>query len=114
MGEEKLKKIVFIVGMHRTGTSCLANMFIDNGYWAGQTNNGNLRNERGYGENFKFAEVNDKFLGPDWTIPLNEVRVTEETVRIVEDFLTHIPSGPIVLKNPVLLNVADNCSYNRK
>ena len=57
-------KIVFIIGMHRCGTSLLSNCLIENGFSIGKTKNKDKdwQNPRGYFENDAFTHIHDKLL----------------------------------------------------
>lgn len=65
------RKIVFIIGMHRCGTSLLASCLKDNGFSIGKTINKdkNWQNPQGYFENDKLTEFHDELLrynNSDW------------------------------------------------
>lgn len=62
--ENKSPKIVFIIGMHRCGTSLLSNCLIENGFSIGKTKNKdkNWQNPNGYFENDAFTHIHDKLL----------------------------------------------------
>ena len=57
-------KIIFIIGMHRCGTSLLTNCLIQNGFSIGKSKNKakNWQNPKGYFENDKFTEFHDELL----------------------------------------------------
>ena len=61
---EKKSKIVFIIGMHRCGTSLLSNCLIENGFSIGKTKNKdkNWQNPNGYFENDAFTNIHEKLL----------------------------------------------------
>ena len=52
---ENKPKIIFIIGMHRSGTSLLSNCLVKNGFSIGKTKNQdkNWQNPNGYFENDK-------------------------------------------------------------
>ena len=58
------KKIIFIIGMHRCGSSLLSNCLIENGFSIGKTKNKdiNWQNPNGYFENDKLTEIHDELL----------------------------------------------------
>ena len=57
-------KIIFIIGMHRSGTSLLANCLIENGFSIGKNINKdkNWQNPNGYFENDSFTNFHDNLL----------------------------------------------------
>lgn len=58
------KKIVFIIGMHRCGTSLLSQCLVNNGFSIGKNKNKdkNWQNPNGYFENDKFTQFHDNLL----------------------------------------------------
>ncbi|MCP4746809.1 MAG: hypothetical protein GY874_11825, partial [Desulfobacteraceae bacterium] len=65
-----MTKIVFALGMHRSGTSALMAGLNKIGVDIGQINNlSNIENEKGYFENFEITNFNDRllnYLGSSW------------------------------------------------
>jgi hypothetical protein len=62
---DKLKPIlIFIIGMHRTGSSLLSNCLISNGFSIGKSVNKDKdwQNPNGYFENDKFTDIHDQLL----------------------------------------------------
>lgn len=64
-------KIIFIIGMHRCGTSLLSNCLIENGFSIGKTKNKDKdwQNPNGYFENDALLEIHNellKFNNSDW------------------------------------------------
>jgi|2_EtaG_2_1085320.scaffolds.fasta_scaffold44379_2 hypothetical protein len=57
-------KIIFLIGMHRCGTSLLSNCLVENGWDIGKTKNQdkNWQNPKGYFENDSFTNFHDKLL----------------------------------------------------
>jgi hypothetical protein len=57
-------KIIFIIGMHRCGTSLLANCLVENNFSIGKTKNQdkNLQNPNGYYENDAFTDIHEELL----------------------------------------------------
>lgn len=53
---------VMILGMHRSGTSCLAGSLQKRGLFMGQVHESNPHNRKGNRENQKFVDLNDKIL----------------------------------------------------
>jgi len=58
------KKIIFLIGIGRSGTSLLSNCLINNGFSIGKTKNNdkNWQNPNGYFENDSFTSIHDKLL----------------------------------------------------
>jgi hypothetical protein len=68
---EDKPKIIFIIGMHRCGTSLLSNCLIENGFSIGKTKNKDKdwQNPNGYFENDALHEIHNellKFNNSDW------------------------------------------------
>lgn len=57
-------KIIFLIGMHRCGTSLLSNCLFDNGFSIGKTKNQDVdwQNPKGYFENDNFTKFHNKLL----------------------------------------------------
>jgi len=57
-------KIIFIIGMHRCGTSLLSNCLVKNGFSIGETKNKDKdwQNPNGYFENDTFAKIHNELL----------------------------------------------------
>lgn len=58
------RKIIFLVGMHRSGTSLLSNCLFDNGFEIGVNHNHttNWQNPKGYFENDSFTQFHERLL----------------------------------------------------
>jgi hypothetical protein len=58
------KKIIFIVGMGRSGTSLISNCLVENGFSIGKTKNQdkNWQNPNGYFENDEFTKFHNRLL----------------------------------------------------
>jgi hypothetical protein len=58
------KTIIFIIGMHRCGTSLLSKCLVDNGFTIGKSKNTdkNWQNPNGYYENDEFTKVHEQLL----------------------------------------------------
>ena len=61
---EDKPKIIFIIGMHRCGTSLLSNCLIENGFSIGKTKNKDKdwQNPNGYFENDALHEIHNELL----------------------------------------------------
>jgi hypothetical protein len=87
--------IIFIIGMHRSGTSCLAGLLHNNGIIMGENLMGciNMENPKGFYENIPTKKINDSLLNnykvdlwhiPDYEIELNESPKIEEIINEYE------------------------------
>lgn len=80
------KKIIFITGMHRCGTSLLSNCIIQNNFSIGKNKNRDKdwQNPNGYFENDSFTKIHDELLkynNSDWlNIKRNEMKYTKEHI----------------------------------
>src|SRR5262245_16127045 len=73
MDEQRQQRdAIVVLGMHRSGTSLVANLFAALGYWPGpdrQMMPANRYNAKGYWERLDVASINDSILrelGGDW------------------------------------------------
>jgi hypothetical protein len=86
-------KIVFIIGMHRCGTSLLSNCLINNGFSIGKTKNKdkNWQNPNGYFENDAFRKLHDILLvynNSSWcSIQTKNMKYTQEHVQLYKKLL---------------------------
>jgi hypothetical protein len=76
--------IVSVVGMHRSGTSCLAGALQEAGLYGGDVSRGDPYNARGNREHREIRGLNDDVLvtsGGDWSRPPDRVLWREEHER---------------------------------
>ncbi len=102
------KKIVFIIGMGRCGTSLLSNCLVDNGFSIGKRTNKskNWQNPKGYFENDSFTIMHDKLLyynGCKWNnIVKDKMEYTKEHVNeyrnIIKSEFSNVDK--ILIKDP--------------
>ena len=95
---------VLIVGMHRSGTSCLAGALEACGLWLGEVGRGDKWNEKGSREHDPARLLNDRILedaGGSWSAPPGALAITPAQraamTSIVRELSTHAPAG---LKDP--------------
>jgi len=103
-------KIVFIGGMHRSGTSWLAGELRARGLdLGGDCNWSGPDNEKGYFEDFRMMEFNDRILeacgGTWWSPPpassIECMRLDRETNKFTLDVLIGDKGGPVIgVKDP--------------
>lgn len=92
-------RIVSVVGMHRSGTSCLAGSLQQKGLYLGEVATANEYNKKGNRENTLIAQLNDSVLdysGGSWYEPPEKLRWTrkheQERDRIIAAFeAEHVP-----------------------
>lgn len=102
--------ILFVIGMHRCGTSLLTNCLVENGFDIGITKNKdkNWQNPKGYFENDSFTSFHDsllKYNNSSWhSITRDEMIYTEDHINeyknlINKEFTT---CNKILIKDPRL------------
>jgi hypothetical protein len=101
---------LLILGMHRSGTSCLAGMLECTGFHVGDVDEWNPYNLKGNRENLAASAINEALLhacGADWDRPPEQLRIAahhREDIRRLTDELA--ASGrPWLLKDPRMLLV---------
>lgn len=95
--------IVFILGMHRSGTSAVAGILNIAGGWVGETLGPAKDNPKGFFENKEFMRINRRLLrvnGGRWDDPPNIIEFKDIKSRMVK-FLESLPKDKvIILKDP--------------
>lgn len=107
---EQKPKIIYIIGMHRCGTSLLANCLIKNGFSIGKSKNKDKdwQNPNGYFENDTFTEMHEKLLDynkSSWnTITKKQMKYTQEHIELYRKLLKSefINEELILIKDPRL------------
>jgi hypothetical protein len=110
-----MKQIVFIIGMHRCGTSLLANCLIKNGFSIGKTKNKdkNWQNPNGYFENDKFTHFHEKLLiynNSSWlNINQENMNYTKKHIQEYKNLITNefLDNKLILIKDPRLTFFTD-------
>ena len=108
-------KIIFIIGMHRCGTSLLANCLVENGFSIGKTKNvdKNWQNPNGYYENDAFHNLHKKLLlynNCNWSnINKNKMKYTKKHIEEYRNLLkTEFKNEKLILiKDPRLTFFTD-------
>jgi len=85
--------VIAILGMHRSGTSCLTGMLEDAGLYLGNVMRSNPYQPKGNNENPKILSLNEKILGvneSNWQNPPNKIKwgiqETKERDAIIEEY----------------------------
>lgn len=76
--------VLIVLGMHRSGTSCLAGMLQTAGFEAGITERWNENNRRGNRENLRVVKLNDALLRrnkADWDHPPDQTLFIDDDLR---------------------------------
>lgn len=97
---------IVILGMHRSGTSCLAGSLQQRGLWLGKVHEWNPYNLKGNRENQRIMSLNDEVLawgGGSWDAPpaclsWNEAHILERNAIL--DDLAGDAKGPWGFKDP--------------
>jgi hypothetical protein len=104
--ELRSKRIVAILGMHRSGTSAVAGMLADHGLEFGRVRERNRFNRRGNREIPELNELHEAILergGGTWWRPPAEVVVRAGDLRRRNKVLGTIEGDPIAVKDPRML-----------
>ena len=108
-------KIVFMIGMHRCGTSLLSNCLIENGFSIGETKNKDKdwQNPNGYFENDAFTEIHEKLLSYNncsWhTITKEKMEYTQQHIETYRELIKKefTENKCILIKDPRLTFFVD-------
>ena len=101
---------LLILGMHRSGTSCLAGMLECAGFHVGDVDEWNPFNLKGNRENLAASAINEALLqaaGADWDRPPEQLRIAahhrEDIHRLTDELAA--AGKPWLLKDPRTLLV---------
>jgi hypothetical protein len=104
-------RVVAILGMHRSGTSCLTGSLQEAGLFLGECHTWNKHNEKGNRENQKFVDLHDAILeanGGAWDVPPSKVVWREEHKARARALLAeHAGEPSFGFKDPRALLVLD-------
>ena len=84
------KPVVMILGMHRSGTSCLTGSLQQGGLYLGEVYTENPFNRKGNRENDRIMRLNDALLAKnsaDWRTPPAEMAWDQELIRERDDII---------------------------
>jgi hypothetical protein len=108
---KSISKFVFILGMHRSGTSCLIGALQTAGLFLGEVSKSDPHNTRGNQENKKIRLLNESIFQQNhgsWEIPPASVRTTEDQKNAIESYLSSFQKeGLVGIKDPRILFLND-------
>jgi hypothetical protein len=111
LSNESPARVVGILGMHRSGTSCLTGSLQEAGLFLGECHTWNPHNLKGNRENQKFVDFHDSLLevnGGAWDLPPVSVTWSDENVAVATALLTENGSESVFgFKDPRTLLVID-------
>ena len=91
-------RVVCVLGMHRSGTSCLTGSLQEAGLYLGDCHTWNPHNLKGNRENQKFVDLHDDILkenGGAWDAPPAHVKWSEKHYQWAFDLLQENASMPV-------------------
>jgi hypothetical protein len=104
-------RVVAVLGMHRSGTSCLTGTLQEAGLFLDDCHTWNKHNEKGNRENQKFVDLHDAILeanGGAWDLPPAKVIWKDEHVAAAQALLADHAGAPnFGFKDPRALLVLD-------
>jgi hypothetical protein len=87
---------VFILGSHRSGTSCLAGSIQQMGVYLGRVSNKNIYNQKGSRENPEITRLNESILkasGGSWQNPPDSIVVLQEHIDMRDTLIKGLLAG---------------------
>ena len=107
----KDSKTVFILGMHRSGTSCLAGCLEACGLFLGEVSKFNVYNQKGNQELRDFTLLHDRILNKNkgsWDNPPDRIKITSQDKTDFQKILDSFPDNVICgIKDPRTLLMAE-------
>jgi hypothetical protein len=104
-------RVLAVVGMHRSGTSCLTGSLQEAGLFLGDCQTWNPFNEKGNRENLAFVDLHEAVLessGGAWDRPPRRVQWQAEHRRRARELLAeHADAGVLGFKDPRALLLID-------
>ncbi|WP_317928998.1 hypothetical protein [Halioxenophilus sp. WMMB6] len=105
------QRVIAVLGMHRSGTSCLTGSLQKAGLELGNCHTWNPYNQKGNRENQAFVDLNDEILAANkgaWNIPPKKVEWSAEQLAKGQELLTEHEQIPVLgFKDPRTLLVLD-------
>lgn len=110
--EESYKnEIIFIVGMHRSGTSCLAGCLERCGLFLGEISRSNVFNIKGNYELEEVIKIHDDILSVNngnWAKIPNHIHINQEQKQMIQSVISQLSlHSPWGIKDPRLLLLID-------
>ena len=106
---EAAKQLICILGMHRSGTSCVTGSLQQGGLNLGDCHTWNPHNKKGNRENQVFVDLNDSVLasnGGAWDLPPKKSRWNAEQLERAKKLLeNNFGESPLGFKDPRTLLV---------
>ena len=107
MGVNQIQTGIFVLGMHRSGTSCIAGMLQSAGMESGEINKWSVDNQKGNRESKTVTQINDNILmqsGGSWKSPPETINLKGAHSNQRDALLKPLVEGfrPWVLKDPRL------------
>ncbi len=96
MSKKNDKLFVLILGMHRSGTSCLAGSLRNCGLFLGDVSQSNKANHKGNMENRIVWKINDELLnlnGGSWRSPIIVSKINDGLKERIRGFIEKIKGG---------------------
>ena len=96
MSKRKDKLFVLILGMHRSGTSCLAGSLRNCGLYLGDVSQSNKANLKGNMENRVVWKINDELLnlnGGSWRSPIIVSKINDGLKERIREFIEEMKGG---------------------
>lgn len=110
-GANAPSRVIAILGMHRSGTSCLTGTLQEAGLSMGNIHTWNKHNEKGNRENQQFVDLHDQILaanGGAWDAPPKQVSWSESHVAAAKALLAnHAADDNFGFKDPRALLLLD-------
>lgn len=104
-------RVLAVLGMHRSGTSCLTGSLQAAGLFLGECHTWNPYNRKGNRENQAFVDLHDAILaasGGSWDVPPRQIQWRPEHCNAASDLLaSHGPVEILGFKDPRALLLVD-------
>ena len=111
MNDNSSRRVIAVVGMHRSGTSCLTGSLQQIGLELGQVHTWNRYNRRGNREQQDIVDLNDEVMaanGGAWDQPPAQCHWTSEQRAKARELVSALGDGPVVgFKDPRTLVTLD-------
>lgn len=95
MNKSGINSVICVLGMHRSGTSCLVGSLQKAGLHLGKHHTWNRYNEKGNRENQDIVDLNDAvldFSGGSWQQPPRKLRYSDQHLARAQDIVASFPA----------------------